>query len=69
MIAFRKKTRSDEVVPAFEFKRGLVVWVEGLDGCRRECVCTGRHGECLPVADYLKYKERIAAENRARHLF
>lgn len=68
MIAFRKKTYSDEVLPASQFERGRIVWVPGPNG-REAYVCIGQNGECLPMAEYREFKAKLAARNRAEHPF
>ena len=70
MLAFRKKTRSNEVIDPGQFQPGLVVWVPGANG-REEHVCIGPGVAPLPRKDYLSRKASQAAArnaaNRGRH--
>lgn len=64
MEVYRKRSRSDEVVSPREFRRGLIVWVDGPDG-RVEYVCTGYRDECIPVSEYRHQQAQKASANRA----
>lgn len=64
MIAYRKKSRSDDVVNPENFYHGLVVWV-GQRGTRTARYCGGWNGELLTYEEYLCWKRERAERNRA----
>ena len=67
MVAFRKKTRSDEQVSPADFTPGLTVWVQNGNGNghgREMRICTGPHGELLTPAEHERRKVEHAAANR-----
>ncbi len=63
MIAYRKKTRSNEVVYSQDFRPGLIVWVDGMNG-REQRICTGENGEVVPPEEWRQRKQEQAARNR-----
>ncbi len=65
LVAFRKKTRSDEVVIPEDFRPGMIVWVEGENG-REQYICINKNGPCIPADEYRSLQARIAEENRAK---
>ena len=63
MIAYRKKTRSNEVVYPQDFRPGLIVWVAGSNG-REQCICTGENCEPVSLEEWRRRKAERAAERR-----
>lgn len=63
MIAYRKKTRSDEQVDPSLFRVGRTVW-EGPEGAREVRFCVGPNQRPLTLEQFREWKKDRAEANR-----
>jgi len=55
--------RIDLTIDARQFKRGMIVWVDG-PSVREERICTGIPGECVTRQEWHNRRREEAARNR-----